>query len=287
MMCSCINTSVIHKTFLTASTHSALLFFTDKGKVYQIKMHEVPEGRRATKGKSIMNFLSLTQDEKVTSVLALDKDVKDTMTSLLMVTKEGVAKKVAAEHFYDVRRSGLIAITLGADDELISASCVSKGDHVVLATARRQAIRFKESDIREMGRTAAGVRAMKLVKGDRLVGADIVRSGEEKSELMVVSRAGYGKKTVLSEYKVQNRGGSGIKTAKVTPKTGELMASRVVSSGEGEIVAISQKGQVIRLSLNEIPSSGRQTQGVRIMKLKSGDNIASLTVLQNSEKIKS
>src|SRR3989338_6922534 len=266
--------------FLTASTHNDLLFFTDKGKVYQIKMYEIPEGRRATKGKSIMNFLSIESTEKVTSILPMPKETKKSDISLIMITKDGVGKRVSVEDFQDVRRSGLIAIKLKPGDELVSASFAEKGDDCVLVTNKGQSIRFKESDIREMGRAATGVRAMKLAKGDTIVGADMVRKGAKSAALLVIMEKGYGKKTMLSEYKTQNRGGSGIKTAKVTPKTGPLIASKVVTPEETEaIVAISKKSQVIRVDVSEIPEIGRQTQGVRIMKLRDGDSIASLTCL--------
>ncbi len=264
-------------TFLTASTHSDLLFFTDKGKAYQIKMYDVPEGRRATKGKSVMNFLSLDAEEKVTSVLAMPKAAKEIKgLSLFMVTKVGISKRVSAESFKDVRKSGLIAVKLKKGDELLSVLLVEKGDSIVLATNSGQSIRFKESDIREMGRGAAGVRAIKLSKGDTLIGAGSVSAEDKNVELMVMSANGYGKKTNIKEYKIQNRGGSGIKTAKVTPKTGKIIAARVVTEKQNEIVAISKKGQVIRTGMKDIPSLGRQTQGVRIMKLRAGDSIASL-----------
>ncbi|MBI2617942.1 DNA gyrase subunit A [Candidatus Kaiserbacteria bacterium] len=265
--------------FLTASTHSDLLFFTDKGKAYQIKMYDIPEGRRATRGKSIMNFLSIAESERVTSILAMPKEIKKNSLSLMMVTKNGIAKKVSAESFHDVRRNGLIAITLKNTDELISTSFVEKGDGVSIVTKSGQSIRFKNSDVREMGRTAAGVRAIKLKKNDAAIGAEVVHSEYKDPELLVLSRMGYGKKTSLSEYKVQKRGGSGIKTAKVTSKTGELIAMAIVDSAEGEIVAVSQKGQVIRTGLNEIPSLSRQTQGVRVMKLHAGDKVASMVYL--------
>jgi len=265
--------------FLTANTHSSLLFFTDRGKSYQIKMYDVPEGRRATRGKSIMNFLALAPSERVTSVLALPKDLKQTDLSLLMITKQGVAKKVSAESFHDVRRSGIIAIKLAPGDELLSVSVVAKGDSMILATARGQAIRFKESDIRQMGRSAAGVRGIKLTKGDNVIGADTVKKDGDQGQFLVVASGGYGKKTKIKEYKIQKRGGSGIKTAKLTAKTGQLIGSRVIADDDSEIVAISKHGQVIRTKLAEIPSLGRQTQGVRIMKLRAGDGIASLTCL--------
>jgi DNA gyrase subunit A len=265
---------------LTASTHSDTLFFSDKGKAYQIKMYELPEGRRATRGKSIMNFISVAEDEKVTSLLAMPKETKAAAElSLLLVTEQGVAKKVAAENFHDVRRSGLIAISLNSGDKLISASFVSKGDSVIIATAKGQSIRFKESDIREMGRNAAGVRGMKLGKGDKVIAAQIVKKEAKNAELLVISANGYGKKTPIDEYKIQNRGGSGIKTANVTPKTGEIICSQVVTDAQTEVVSMSQKSQVVRVDLVEIPSLGRQTQGVRIMKLREGDKIASFICL--------
>jgi len=265
--------------FLTADTHNDVLFFSDKGKAYQIKMYELPEGRRATKGKSIMNYLSIESGERVTSLLAMPKASDKTDVALMMVTKKGVAKKVAAENFREVRRSGLIAIKLSSDDELIAAELVDKGDEIIVATAKGQSIRFKESDIRQMGRSAAGVKGMNLSKDDYIISAGVVRKGETKSRLLVMTDNGYGKMTVLSSYKTQKRGGSGIKTVKVTPKTGNLMVSKVINGEEEEIVAISKNGQVIRTKISEVPVLGRQTQGVRIMKLRAGDKIASLTCL--------
>ncbi len=262
---------------LTTDTHSDLLFFTNKGKAYQIKMYELPEGRRATKGKSIMNFLSLSGDEKVTSILAVPKKAKEEKASLMLITKKGVAKKVSYDSFKDVRRSGIIAIRLDADDELEAVLRVQKGNSVILATSEGQSIRFAEDDIREMGRTAGGVRAMKLGKHDKLICADVI-SSEDKMYMLVMGENGIGKKTPINEYKVQKRGGSGIKTSKVTPKTGKLMVGKIVKD-DMEIVAMSKKGQVIRIDLNSIPSSGRQTQGVTIMKLRVGDSLASITCL--------
>ncbi len=264
---------------LTTSTHSDLLFFTDKGKVFQSKMYEIPEGRRATKGKSIMNFLALSQEERITSVLAVRKDEWTGDWGLMMITKHGVAKQSDAAAFKDVRRSGLIAITLKDDDALIAAKFVGKGDEVSLVTRQGQAIRFKESDVRQMGRTAAGVGAMKLGKGDVIVSADVIKKGETKAEILVVTEDGYGKTTPIKEYKVQNRGGSGIKTVKVTNKTGVVVGACVIKLEErveGELVIMSKKGQVIKLPLKDVPVLGRDTQGVRVMKMRAGDSIASI-----------
>lgn len=266
-------------TLLTTSTHSDLLFFTNTGKVYQSKMYEIPEGRRATKGKSIMNFLPLTAEERVTSVLAVRKDEWDGNWGLMMVTKNGVAKKSDAGAFKDVRRSGLIAIKLKDDDSLIAARFVGTGDEVSLVTLKGQSIRFKESDVREMGRTAAGVTAMRLQKGDEIVSTDVLSKGAKDREILVVTENGYGKSTPAKEYKVQNRGGSGIKTVKVTEKTGPVVAGIVLTQEErteGELVIMSKKGQVIKLSLKDVPTLGRDTQGVRVMKMKANDSIASV-----------
>lgn len=266
-------------SLITANTHADILFFTDKGKAYQIKMYELPEGKRATKGKSIMNFLSVSQDEKVTSILPMQKELKKSDLSLMMVTKLGVAKKVSAESFHDVRRSGLIAIGLHDGDELISVNFVSKGDDVSVVTAKGQSIRFKESNVREMGRGASGVRGIDLDKNDRVVGTNVIAKDMTTSRLLVMSKNGYGKTTKMSEYKTQGRGGSGIKTAQVTEKTGEIMVAKLITDEEAELVAISKKSQVIRVDVKEIPTLGRQTQGVRIMKMRDGDSIASLSLI--------
>jgi DNA gyrase subunit A len=239
-------------------------------------MYDIPEGRRATKGKSIMNFLSLAGDEKVTSILPLPKEIKQFPISLMLVTKKGTAKKMEGGSFKDVRRSGIISIRLDKGDELVQALLTDKGDEVMIATSGGQSIRFKESDIREMGRTAGGVRGIKLGKNDEVIAVDVVKKDKKDGFFLTMSANGFGKKTALKEYKVQKRGGSGIKTAKVTPKTGKLIVAKVLGGDEEELIAMSKKGQVIRTSLKDISSLGRQTQGVTIMRLRAGDGIASL-----------
>jgi DNA gyrase subunit A len=267
---------------ITTTTHSELLFFSDKGKAYQIKMYEVPEGKRATRGKSIMNFIALGEGEKITSILPMPKSAKEQKDlSIIMVTRQGTGKKVSAKSFHDVRRSGLIAISLDAGDELISTSFIEKGMDVIIVTAACQSIRFAESDVREMGRNAGGVRVIRLDEKEKdiVISADVVQKNTKDAALFVMGANGYGKKTPLDEYKVQNRGGSGVLTAKVTAKTGLIMAARVLTPEHTEVVAMSKKSQVIRIDSVEIPSLGRQTQGVRIMKLRDGDSLASLICL--------
>jgi DNA gyrase subunit A len=203
--------------------------------------------------------------------------------SLVLATKQGTVKKTAAAAFKEVRRSGLIAINLDKGDSLISAQFAREGDDVMLTTAKGQSIRFKEKDVREMGRQAAGVRGMKLGSGDEIVGAGIVPKGAKDAELLVVSSTGYGKKTKLSEYKVQGRGGSGIKTMSITAKTKQLVGAQVLVKESGEIVAMSKKSQTIRTDLTGIPRLSRATQGVRLMKLYEGDSVASFVVFEGGE----
>jgi DNA gyrase subunit A len=267
---------------VSGSTHSNMLFFTNLGKVYQMKMYDIPEGKRATRGKSIMNFLALSGEEKVNSILAMPKDLAKVPSSLMLVTKHGTVKKMASESFKDVRRSGIISIRLDKDDQLVSALVVEKGDEIIIATGEGQSIRFKESDVRQMGRTAGGVSGIRLGKNDEVIGVDVIKkSGDssKKASFLTMTSNGFGKKTDLKEYKVQKRGGSGIKTAKITPKTGKLIVAKVLSGEEEELIAMSKKGQVIRTALKDISSLGRQTQGVTVMRLRSGDGIASVVCM--------
>lgn len=264
---------------LITSSKSELLFFTDAGKVYSIKMYDIPEGKRATKGKSIMNFLQLEDSEKVTSILAIPKEEQQKDYSFFFVTKQGVVKKVSADKFKNVRSNGLIALSLKKGDELYAVRLVAKDEEVMLLSQKGQSIRFKESDVRSMGRTAAGIKGMTLKKDDKIVGLGVILKDTKNPHVLVVSEHGFGKRTKIEEYKVQNRGGSGIKTSQLTTKTGVLMGARVVSDDDEELIVISKKGQVIRTALNTVSVLGRSTQGVRIMKLRAGDQSASLSVL--------
>ncbi|HEX8947238.1 MAG TPA: DNA gyrase subunit A [Candidatus Paceibacterota bacterium] len=267
--------------FLVASAHSDLLFFTDYGKAYALKMYDLPEGKRATKGKSIMNFLPLAGDEKVTSILPVQKGAAWDALSVVFVTSAGVAKRVAARSFSDVRRSGIIAISLKGDDRLVCAALAGTGDTVSVVTSKGQSIRFDTEEVREMGRTAGGVKGMGVKKGDRVVSAEVIPADAKDASLLVITEHGYGKRTMMDEYKVQGRGGSGIKTAEVTTKTGEIIGAKVLMGNleEQEIVVVSKKGQVIRTGAAEVPALSRATQGVRIMKMREGDSIASMVAL--------
>ncbi len=266
----------------TTMTHNDILFFTTKGRVFQLKAYEIPAAQRTAKGQAIVNFLQLPSDEKVTSVLPLDKISKSAF--LFFATERGVVKKVPLEEFSKVRRSGLIAIKMRPEDKLIWAKPTGGKDEIQLITAKGQAIRFKESDVRPMGRNASGVWGIRLKKGDSVVGMGVISDDKEKLkklQVLSVMANGYGKRTPLNLYKVQGRGGSGIKTAKVTDKTGDLTNAFVVNTeamNDRDMMIISTKGQVIRLPFKSVNELGRDTQGVRLMRFKeAGDIVACVT----------
>lgn len=264
---------------ISANSHADLLFFTTSGKVFQTKAYEIPEASRTAKGKAIVNFLPISQQEMITSVLASPKETRSKKEGaagyLVMLTRKGVVKKVEANAFENVRRSGLIAITLKGDDQLGWVRLTSGAHDISCVTKLGQSIRFSERDVRPMGRGASGVTAMRLKKSDEVVGMDVIR--ETGANLIIVTSQGFGKQTPLKQYKKQRRGGSGIKTAKVTPKNGHVIGTHVIEPDETELIAISRKGQVIRTQLSAIPVQGRATQGVRIIRLDSSDHLASFT----------
>jgi DNA gyrase subunit A len=271
--------------FFSAKTHDSLFFFTDSGKVFQTKVYEVPEGQRANRGRGLMNFLEISTQDKVLSVLNLDKkDKEEKIKYLMMVTKNGVIKKTPLSDFENVRRGGLIAIKLKPDDALCNVKKIAEGDEVILATKNGQSIRFVEKEVRPMGRPASGIRGIKLKKGDELIGMEVIKKErvKEKDYLLVLTDNGFGKRTLVSEYKTQGRGGSGVKIAHITSKTGQLAKIELMTDKE-DLIVISQKGQVIRTKISSIPKLGRDTQGVKIMKMKLGDKVASATCLTSEE----
>jgi len=274
----------IVEEFFTTSTHKDIYFFTTRGRVFQLKAYEIPIASRIAKGQSIVNFLQLAPNEKVSSVLS--SAYLDQIKFLVMVTKNGTIKKVSANAFANVRRSGLIAIKLKNDDILEWVRGTSGQDEIILATLNGQAIHFKETGIRAMGRGASGVRGIRLKKDDAIIGMDIVNKAKIKGYLFALSENGFGKITSVNKYKIQGRGGSGIKTMKITAKTGKLASSFIVDPKnlpeevKGDLIIISDKGQVIRLPLKSIPVLGRDTQGVRLMRLKDpSDSVANVTLV--------
>ncbi|OGZ39780.1 MAG: DNA gyrase subunit A [Candidatus Portnoybacteria bacterium RIFCSPLOWO2_02_FULL_39_11] len=302
------------KYLACVNTHDNLLFFTNTGRVFQTKAYEIPEASRVARGQAMVNFLELGPKEEVNALVAFKENLKNKKKGenlkngsgaegdenyLVMTTKDGIIKKTAIADFANVRRSGLIAIKLGKDDFLRWVKPSSGKDEIIMVTAKGQSVRFRESDARPMGRSAGGVRGLRLKKGDAVVGMDIIKASSSAKvsasmkisadkasdkknltqELLVVMENGYGKKTELKQFKIQRRGGSGIKAAQVTAKTGQIVTAEILEDGLEDIIAISKRGQVIRTSLGSISLLGRATQGVRIMKMDEGDKIASVTCL--------
>ena len=268
------------ESMFTTTTHTDLLFFTTKGRVFQLKAYEVPQSGRTAKGTPIVNFLQLLGEEKVTSILPLSKIAK--AEYLFFATKKGLVKKVKLEAFANVRRSGLIAIKIKGEDRLIWAKPTSGKDEIQLITANGQAIRFKEIDVRDMGRNAAGVHGVRLKKDDEVVGMGVVNKEKiGKYQALTIMEKGFGKRTDFKLYKVQGRGGSGIRTAKVTDKTGKIVNAFVINTDytiDKDLIIISEKGQVIRLPFKTINILGRDTQGVKLMRFKElDDKVACVT----------
>ena len=268
--------------FFTTNTHADLLFFTTSGRVFQLKAFEVPQAARTAKGQALVNFLQLAPHEKVTSVL----DLAD-LTGykyLVLVTRKGLIKKVDIAEITKVRKSGLIAIKLKSGDILLWAKPSTGADEVVLVTNDGMSVRFPEKGVRPMGRAAAGVRGIRLKGADFVVRMDINEKGikDANLDLLVVMKNGYGKRSGINSYRLQSRGGTGIKTAKITDKTGKIIGARLINNKDldRDMIIISEKGQVIRLPLKSVSRLGRATQGVRLMSFKEkGDKVASITLV--------
>ena len=271
------------KDLIITSTHDYLMFFTDLGKVYKIKAYEIPEASRTAKGTPVINFLNLDQGERVTAVIPVKEFADDNY--LIMVTKNGTIKKTPMSQFDTNRKTGLIAITLKDDDKLIAVSQSSGDESVYVITKKGKSITFSEDDVRSMGRSAGGVRAISLDDGDEVVSMELDSTGER--ELLVMTKKGFGKRTNLDEYRVQTRGGKGVATYDKTKfaKTGELVGATLVSDDD-EIMLINSNGVIIRIRANEISKSGRTTQGVKIMKVEDGDEIVSFAKVLDEDAAK-
>ena len=265
------------ETLFTASTHDNILFFTTHGRMYHLKGYQIPEAGRHAKGTAIINLLPIEQDEKVTAMLAVRDYEED--TSLIMATKRGTVKKTSIRDFNMTRKGGLIAIGLNEDDDLIDVRIVGKNDTVILSTYKGMAIRFNEDDARAMGRTAHGVRGIRLREDDYVIGMEIAKEG---AELLIVTEGGFGKKTDLSEYKIQTRGGVGIKTYKITEQTGNIVGIKTVGENV-DLMIITSEGVIIRMDTADISTIGRSTKGVRLVKLGDGVKVASIALTEHEE----
>ncbi len=279
----------------STSTHADLLFFTTRGRAFLLKAYEVPQGSRTSKGQAIVNFLQLAPSEKVSAILPMDqllsgkkKKTEDSnMKYLLMVTTQGTIKKCPLEEFQNVRRNGLMAITLHDGDDLKWVKPTSGKDELSLVTKKGQSIRFSEDEVRAMGRQAAGVRGMKL-KNDEIIGMDVIPAEWLKRkdlELFTIAENGLGKRTPLEEYKTQGRGGSGIRTMRVTDKTGGVVGAFIsFAEDDRDLILISKNGIVLRVPFKTVPSLGRDTQGVRVMRFKeAGDLVSSVAFVTKEE----
>ena len=262
-----------------ASTHDYILFFTDAGKIHWMKVHELPQAGRLTRGKAIVNLLNLSPHEKVTAILSLKDFTKEMFITFM--TKRGTIKKTALEAYSNPRSGGIIAIHLDEGDELISIKLTDGKQHLFIGTKMGKAIHFPESQIREMGRTARGIRGIKISKQDEVVGMEVVAP---HTQILTVTANGYGKRTQASEYRIQNRGGSGIFTVKRTQRTGDVIGIKTVVD-EDELMVISNKGKIIRLRAVDIPVQGRSTQGVRLITLEEGERVVAVARLAEKEEI--
>ena len=260
--------------------HDDLLFFTNTGRVFRLPAYELPQGSRIAKGQAIVNLLQLQPGELVTAILKADLEDK---THLFMVTRMGIVKRTELSQFDNIRRSGLIAQKMPDGDELCWVVATEGNKEILLLSHQGKAIRFNEEDVRSMGRSAAGVRGIKLAKDDFVVEADAV-DDPKKSKVLVVMENGLGKMTPVEQYRLQGRGGTGVKAAQLTTKTGKIIGGCVLEEGDdGDLLCISKQGQTIRMRLSDIPSLGRATQGVIVMRLKAKDIVATMSVVMEDK----
>jgi DNA gyrase subunit A len=263
-----------------ASTHSYLLFFTDAGKVYWLKVHEVPQGGRMSRGKAIVNLLNLSGGEKITGILPVRNFEEG--KNILMATKQGVIKKTDLMAYSNPRTGGIIALTLDPGDELISACLTDGTKEVLLSTRDGKAIRFNEEDARALGRTARGVRGITLEEGDGLVAMDIVSPQNQEASILSVTENGYGKKTAIAEYPLQGRGGKGVITIKTSARNGKMLGVQQITE-QDDVMLITDKGKIIRLRGSEISVIGRNTQGVKLIGLEPGEKVMALARLAEKD----
>ena len=252
-----------------ASTHDCMLFFTDKGIVHWAKVHEIPEGSRISKGKAIINLLSLKPDEKISAFVPV-REFKDGHF-LIMATKNGLVKKTALSEYSHPRKGGIIGMGLEEGDGLIKVELTNGNEEILIATHEGKAIRFRESDVRDMGRSAKGVRGIRLGKKDTVIAMEVVKP---EGTVLTVTQEGFSKRTAFKEYRLQSRGGKGITNIKITKKNGSAVSLKTVTDKD-EIMLITEKGMIVRSPVKDIRATGRSTQGVHLMRLDSGDKIAS------------
>ena len=267
------------KQIFTSSTHDLILFFTNKGKLYKLKGYEIPEAGRTAKGTAIVNLLSLDAGEKISAVIPIQNFAEGKY--LLMGTKNGLIKKTSLAEYDSGKKTGLLAITLKDNDELISVKLTDGQDNVVLVTRKGLCITFEEKEVRPIGRIAQGVIGIRLSDDDEVIGMESIISGS-KATLLAITENGFGKRTDLDEYRVQLRGGRGVITYKVTPKTGELVGVKIADETQ-DVMLITDTGTIIRMSVKEISVLGRSTQGVTLMRTNDGGKVVSIEIVEKDE----
>lgn len=253
------------------STHQYIMFFTDKGKCYWLKVYDIPEGSRTSRGKSILNLIAKEKDEKINSYVVV-KDFNEELF-VTMVTSNGVIKKTKLDAYSNIRRNGIQAINLNKGDELVNVRLTNGSQEILIGTAKGQAIRFNESNVRDMGRTATGVKGISLAKGDFVV--ELVAVSRASASILVVTSEGYGKRSDLADYRITSRGGKGVITVKTSPKVGELISIKEVTDSD-DLMIITTKGILIRQKVKDIRVMGRNAQGVKLIKLNKGDSISAV-----------
>ena len=269
-----------------AETHDRLLFITNKGKLYERKVWDIPDSSRISKGTAIVNIIDIASDEKVEEIMTINKDIEANKKNLFIffATKDGNVKKTALSEFENIRKSGIIAVGLKDKDALVRAQLTQGNNEVILVTSNGKSIRFKENDVREMGRSASGVKGISLKGDDTVVSMEIIPESLKDAQLLCIMERGYGKSTNVAEYSKQNRGGSGVLVAKVTPKTGKIVSVKLLEEKIEDIIMTSEMGQVIRIPANSIPNSSRATQGVILMRLKDGDKVSAVSALEKVDR---
>jgi DNA gyrase subunit A len=273
------STEDFYTSIFTADTHDTIMFFTDKGTVFNLKVYNIPEGSRTSKGRNIINLIQLPKDERVKEIISFPKDFEDKF--LVIATEKGIVKKTELEEYHRINQNGKKAIKITDGDNLISVRVVEKDQDILMCSNVGKAVRFSETDCRSMGRVSQGVKGMNLSTDEKLVGMEII---DEKTEILSVTDKGYGKRTAAGEYRRQSRGGKGIITMKLTEKNGVIIDIKPVTE-EGDLMIITDKGQVIRTKINEISLVGRNTQGVRLINLKEEEKVVAVEKIMESDDI--
>ena len=266
------------KFIIPTNTHDYLMMFTNKGRVYSIKGYQIPESSRTAKGLPLVNILSMQEDETLAAITRMD--VIDDDNYLFFVTKKGVVKRTQVSQFKHIRTNGIIAIGLAEDDELLQVARTDGNKEIVLGASNGKAIRFNENDVRAMGRTASGVRGMSIGTDDEIVGMAVV--DEQAQDILVVTEKGFGKRSNVDEYRLQGRGGQGVKTVNITAKNGKLIGLRNVSE-DNDLIITTDKGVVIRMHVSDISQTSRNTQGVILIRLKDEQQIATIAVVDRQQ----